>query len=271
MVANRATRLQGLRSRLWYSLSLIAILLGLAPRLALADETAAVYRVYWAGLPAGDIKLTLRDDPAGYRDEIQIRTEGLPRLVTKFSGSAASGGRLVADRLPQPGYYDAHYDLRKSKKKRLSMRFVSRAGALVADRGPDDTSSKPPLAENFRQTVVDPLSALTAIRDALRSGKHDAFTVPVYDGARRFDVKARVLPKKAGDHGLHLELTLAPIAGFKGETSEDGDPDAAPRPVDLMLSDDGRLMPLSMSVLLYYVPLAVQLTKWCAAGQPCEW
>ena len=271
MVANRAARPQGHRSRLWPSLSLMAMLLGVAPRLASADETAAVYRVYWAGLPAGDIKLTLRDDPSGYRDEIQVRTEGLPRLVTKFSGSAASGGKLVADRLPQPGYYDAHYDLRKSKKKRLSMRFVSRAGALVADRGPEDTSSKPPLDEKFRQNVVDPLSALTAIRDALRSGKHDTFTVPVYDGARRFDVKARVLPKKAGDQGLHLQLTLAPIAGFKGETSEDGDPDDAPRPVDLTLSDDGRLMPLSMSVSLYYMPLAVQLAKWCAAGQPCEW
>ena len=271
MVANHATRPQGHRCRLWCSLSLMAILLGLAPRLALADETSAIYRVYWAGLPAGDIKLTLRDDPSGYRDEIQIRTEGLPRLVTKFHGSAASGGRLVADRLPQPGYYDAHYDLRKGKHKRLSMRFISRAGVLVADRGPDDTSSKPPLAENFRQNVVDPLSALTAIRDALRGGKHDTFTVPVYDGARRFDVKARVLPKKAGGERMHLELTLAPIAGFKGETSEDGDPDDAPRPVELTMSDDGRLMPLSMGVSLYYMPLVVQLVKWCADGQPCEW
>jgi Protein of unknown function (DUF3108) len=249
----------------------MALLLGLTPRLASADEASAVYRVYWAGLPAGDIRLTLRDDPSGYRDEIQIRTEGLPRLVTKFHGSAASGGRLVADHLPQPGYYDAHYDLRKSKNKRLSMRFADRAGALVADRGPEDTSSKPPLAEKFRQNVVDPLSALTAIRDALRRGKRDAFTVPVYDGARRFDVRVRVLSKKQGDQGLHLELTLAPIAGFKGETSEDGDPDDAPRPVDLILSDDSRLMPLSMSVLLYYMPLTVQLAKWCAAGQPCEW
>jgi hypothetical protein len=42
-----------------------------------------------------------------------------------------------------------------------------------------------------------------------------------------------VLPKTEGDHVLHLRLTLSPIAGFKGETSEDGDPDNAPRLVDL--------------------------------------
>jgi len=84
-------------------------------------------------------------------------------------------------------------------------------------------------------------------------------------------VKVRVLPKKGADPALHLELTLAPIAGFKGETSEDGDPDDAPRPVDLTLSDDARLMPLSMSVSLYYLPLVVQLTRWCVATQPCGW
>ena len=80
-----------------------------------------------------------------------------------------------------------------------------------------------------------------------------------------------MLPKKAGEQDLHLELTLAPIAGFKGETSDDGDPDDAPRPVDLKLSDDARLMPLSIGVSLYYMPLVVQLAKWCQAGQPCDW
>jgi hypothetical protein len=249
----------------------VALALAAIPRIAAADESSALYSVYWAGLPAGDIKLTLRDDPAGYRDEIEIRTEGLPRFVTRFRGSAASGGRLVADRLPQPGYYDAHYDLRKGKNRRLSMRFVAHGGAAFAERGPEDTSKKPPLAEGFRQNVLDPLSALTAIRDALRRGNRGGFSVPVYDGARRFDVRVRVLPKKDADPVLHLELTLAPIAGFKGETSEDGDPDAAPRPVDLTLSDDARLMPLSMSVSLYYLPLVVQLAQWCGAGQPCEW
>jgi Protein of unknown function (DUF3108) len=248
-----------------------ALVLAALPRAVFAEESSALYRVYWAGLPAGDIKLTLRDQPAEYRDEIEIRTEGLPRLVTRFRGSAASGGKLVADHLPQPAYYDAHYDLRKGKNRRLSMRFVARSGAAVAERGPEDTSKKPPLAEGFRQNILDPLSALTAIRDALRRGNRGSLSVPVYDGARRFDVKVRVLPKKDGEQALHLELTLAPIAGFKGETSEDGDPDDAPRPVELTLSDDARLMPLSMNVSLYYLPLVVQLAKWCGAAQPCEW
>src|SRR5438105_7339665 len=115
-------------------LGAVAAALLVVPRIAAADESSALYRVYWAGLPAGDIKLTLRDDPAGYRDEIAIRTEGLPRLVTRFRGSAASGGKLVADHLPQPGYYEAHYDLRKGKNRRLSMRFLAHGAAALAER-----------------------------------------------------------------------------------------------------------------------------------------
>jgi hypothetical protein len=236
-----------------------------------ADETAALYRASWAGLPAGEIRLSLHNDAAAYRNEIAIRSEGLPRLMTHFRGTATSSGRLLPGKLPAPAGYEARYDLRKGRDRRLSMRFAAGPGAVVAERGPGDTSKKPQLAEGFRSNVLDPLSALTAVRDALRHGNRSAFTVPVYDGARRFDVLVRVLPKRGAEPALHLELTLKPIAGFKGEASDDGDPDTAPRPVALTVSDDQRLMPLAMSVSLYYLPLAVELSRWCDSASPCGW
>jgi hypothetical protein len=239
---------------------------------AQAGESAALYDAYWAGIPAGEIRLTLRDDAAAYRDEIVIKSDGLARLLTRFRGSAVSLGHFAAERLPAPLRYDATYDLRKGRDRRLSMAFAPRAGgALVAERGAADTSKKPPLAEPFRTNVLDPLSALAAIRLELRRGNRAPFTIPVYDGTRRFDASVRILPKRAGDAALHLALTLAPIAGFKGETSEDGDPDTAPRPVALTISDDERLMPLSMSVSLGYLPLVVELRRWCGDAAPCPW
>jgi hypothetical protein len=149
------------------------------------------------------------------------------------------------------------------------MRFAARNGAVVAERGADDTSRKPPLAERFRTNVLDPLSALTAIRVQLRRGSRGAFTIPVYDGARRFDVVARVLPARGGDRNIHVELNLAPIAGFKGETSDDGDPDNAPRPVALTLTDDARLLPISVSVRVFYLPLVIQLDRVCSDAKAC--
>jgi hypothetical protein len=249
--------------------TVVAALLLAGP--AQADEIAALYQAYWAGMPAGQIRLTLRENPGTYRNEIGIRSEGLPRVVTRFRATAVSEGKLATDRPPEPANFDAVYDLRKSRDKRLAMRFVTKTGAFFADRGPEDTSKKPPLAEEFRRNVIDPLSALAAIRHGIQHHKTE-FTVPVYDGARRFDVLVKVLPKEKGAEAyLPVGLTLRPIAGFKGETSDDGDPDTAPRPVALKFTDDTRLMPVSMTVSIFYLPLVVELTKWCEPGAVCGW
>jgi hypothetical protein len=105
---------------------------------------------------------------------------------------------------------------------------------------------------------------------APRRSADDSFTIPVYDGARRFDILGRILPKRdAGEGGVRAELTLRPIAGFKGETSEDGDPDTAPRKVDLVVTDDGRMMPLSITVPVFFMPLVVQFVQFCRSAEAC--
>jgi hypothetical protein len=238
-----------------------------------ADDVAAVYAASWAGLPAAQIRLTLTEDKGGYSSRIEITTEGLPALLSRFRATAVAEGRLAADRPVQPKHYDAIYDLRKRHNSHISMLFVDRAGALVAERGPEDTSRKPPLAEGFRRNAVDPLTAFERIRGALRALKQlpeGSFTVPVFDGARRFDILGRVLPSTdTADGTLRVELTLHPIAGFKGETSDDGDPDSAPRKVALTVTNDERMMPLSITVPVFYLPLLVRLDHFCGAADTC--
>jgi hypothetical protein len=154
------------------------------------------------------------------------------------------------------------------------MRFVARDGARIAERGPADTSRKPPLAAAFRRDAVDPLSACERIRQALRAALdagRERFTVPVYDGARRFDVLGRVLPKTgSGERIVTVALTLRPIAGFKGESSDDGDPDNAPRPARLTFTADARLLLLSVEVRVFYLPLVVRLDHFCPAASACR-
>jgi hypothetical protein len=249
-----------------FSLLAASIAAGSAAR---ADDTAALYTATWAGLPAAHIRLILHDGPDGYRNEISISSEGLPHLVTHFRGAATSEGRSSGGAV-RPARFDADYDLRKRKDRKLRMTFVVRNGAVFADRGPADTSRKPPLKEQFRRDVIDPLSVITAIRASLRRGE-TAFVVPVYDGARRFDAEVRVLPRDPQAPGVRLALLLHAIAGFKGDTSEDGDPDDAPRPVSLVLSDDGKLLPLEMSAKIWFLPLDVTLARICDAKLPCAW
>ena len=237
---------------------------------AQAEDLVALYEADWAGVPAADLRLSVHEGTDGYRNEMTIRTLGLARWVTRFHGDAVGAGRIVAGHLPKAVSFDARYDLRKRKNRILGMRFVTTGGATLAERTPDDTSRKPPLAAEFRRNVVDPLGALAAIRQQLREHPAAGFTIPVYDGARRFDAIAADPPKHENGT-LVLALTLKPIAGFKGETSEDGDPDDRPRPSTLTLSDDARLMPLSMTVPIYYLPLTVTLVRWCGAAKPCPW
>ena len=239
---------------------------------AAAEEIVAVYTAHWAGLPAAHIRLTLRDGIPGYRDQIDISTEGLPHLFTRFRATATAEGRLASNRSAEPLRYLAAYDLRKRRDSRISMQFVRGVGGLIAERGPDDTSRKPPLAERFRYDAIDPLSALERIRAALRTARPGGrFSIPVYDGARRFDVVGQMLPRPQASEGtLRAELTLRPIAGFKGETSEDGDPDDAPRKVELTVTDDARMVPLTITVPVFFMPLVVQFQRLCAASDPCS-
>jgi hypothetical protein len=248
----------------------VALSFFLAAPAARAEDAAACYDASWAGVPAAELRLAVHDGPDGYRNEIEIRTLGLARWATKFNGNATGAGRLAAEHLPAPQTYDAHYDLRKRKHRILNLHFVQENGALVAERQPDDTSRKPPLDEKYRRDVLDPLAVLAAIRQRLKEHRDAGFTIPAYDDARRFDVVTRAPPRR--ENGvIHLALTLHAIAGFKGESSDDGDPDDAPRPVALTLSDDGRLMPLKMRVPIWYLPLSVSLERVCSVDQPCTW
>jgi hypothetical protein len=222
---------------------------------------SAIYEATWAGLPAARIRLVLRDGVRRYDDEIAIETLGLPRLFTRFRGTAVAEGRRGSSIPAIPWAYDAIYDLRKQRNSHISMRFVTSGGALVVERGPGDTSDKPPLARQFRTNAVDPLSALERIRDAIAAAraKGGSFTVPVYDGARRFDVIGHILPQDGARPGtLRLDLILRPIAGFKNRPGA-SDPENALRTVKLVVTDDERLMPVWLSVPIWYLPLTVRL------------
>jgi Protein of unknown function (DUF3108) len=237
-----------------------------------AEDLVAVYTAYWAGLPAAEIRLRLSEDASAYHDQVEIQTEGLPALLSRFRATASAQGRLASGEPARPEHYDAIYDLRKRQNSRVSMHFVVRAGAVIAERGPQDTSHKPPLAEGFRKDAVDPVTAIERLRGALRVQRrlsNASFDVPVYDGARRFDIVGRILPKPESEDGvLRVELTLRPIAGFKGESSEDGDPDSAPRKVELTVTDDERIIPLSIIVPVFFLPLVVRFDHLCAQSCP---
>lgn len=235
-------------------------------------EIVVGYSAEWAGLPAANIALALNDTPASYSSEMRIASIGVPHWITHFRSDVVARGALDASGAVHPGAYDALYDLRKRKDRRISLRYIKRADTAVVERGAADTSHKPQLPERFRANVVDPLSAIAEIRHhllALRPRPGTRFTVAVYDGARRFDVLAEVQPLESRNRAIRLRLNLVPIAGFKGETSEDGDPDSAPRPVDVEFTDDWRLLPTYLRVSIAWLPFVVHFERLCGDLNEC--
>lgn len=227
---------------------------------ACAEAIEARYVATWAGLPAGEITMRIEDDGTRYRGRLDMRTEGLPRWLTRFKGTAISEGSLAADGTAHPQRYDALYDLRKRKNKHNALRFVAKAGAVVAERGPGDTSKKPPIEERFRRGVVDPLTALVAVRHRLRTGQLGTdghFVVPVFDGSRRFDAEGSAQRR---DGRIHVALLLKPIAGFRDDKpDEDEDPEDSPRTVTVELTDDAKLLPVRLEVSIGWLPAVVRL------------
>ena len=243
---------------------------------AIAEEAPVLhFTASWAGMPAAEIDVALTGDATHYRDEIDISSQGLPGLFTNFHGDASSEGTLTEAGGATPARYDALYTLRRRRDKRIALRVVDQDGARLTVRAPEDTSSKPPLAEPYRRNVLDPIAALAAMRQYLATHPHQpgqGFTLPVFDGARRYDIVGRIVaPEDPPETGPEIQmiLSLRPIAGFKGETSEDGDPDNAPRDVEVHFSDDARLLPLYLRVHIAYLPLVVRFEKLCPALKAC--
>jgi hypothetical protein len=241
---------------------------------ARGDNLVADYTAYWAGVPAAQIHLQLGGDGRTYRDVIEIRTLGLAGLITHFRARAEAEGRLAPGHAAEPQHYDARYDLRKWRDSRVGMRFVARDGGVTAERTADDTSRKALLDERYRRGIVDPLTALERVRAEIAGKKavtEAAFVVPVYDGTRRFDVVGHILPEAQQTAGvLRVALDLQPIAGFKGMAKNDGDPDDAPRPVAVTLSDDARRLPIAVSLRVFYLPLVIRLDRVCSGAAACR-
>ncbi len=275
MIRLTGTRTRGPRGREWArSIGVVALLLLATPfprAAAEAADIAAFYRVTWAGLPAGEIRLSFHQNGSDYRDDIAIASQGLAHWLTKFRADAFAEGRLAIEGTALPSRYDARYDLRKRHDSRVTLQYVERDGGLIAERGAADTSRKPPLAEPYRRNTLDPLSALAVVRHELRLNRvaDRQSVVPAFDGARRFDIAVTVIASSSQDHLIRLRLTLHPIAGFKGEAGEDGDADSAPRPVDIAFTDDDALLPVSLKVSIGYLPLEVRLDHVCDSFQTC--
>ena len=143
----------------------------------------------------------------------------------------------------------------------------------LTKRGKPDQSKVP---EALRKDVVDPLTAFLRIRQHAAERPEVSFLAQVFDGRRRYELTARVTGREqamvAGRDQpvIRLALTLAFVAGSNPDDLEDVAVDDDRLELELLLSDDERLLPLSMTMLNGILTASIELLQDCSGAAGCQ-
>lgn len=188
-----------------------------------AQTVDAIYEVSLAGLPIGTATLAGKFDPDAYRLEVRIKLSGLAGLITNGKGAGVSTGSAASGKITP-----ATYALSSSGSSgNMLVRMALNQGNVEAvEITPplEPKADRVPLLDEHRRAIVDPISALLLpqpARGAPVDGAACNRTLPVFDGAGRFDInlsyagsKNVAVPGYAGPV-LICSARYVPIAGHR--------------------------------------------------------
>jgi hypothetical protein len=276
----RSLRMSGRVARATIALVSVLIVLALAASLGRAAGQESLdlrYGLYWAGFQIATLKLQHEVASDGYDAKLVIETVGLlDKLVnyrarTLAEGELGPGGRLL------PVNFSTEYSSRK-KQRRALVTFDPASGDVldvqISKRGKPDTSKVP---EALQRDVVDPLTAFLRVRDQAAAARPGVpFRTQVFDGRRRYDLEARLLGHELATVAgrdqavIRLAMTLAFVAGSNPDDIEDVAVDDDRIELELLLSDDDRLLPLEMRLLNGVLSASVELLQDCSGAAGCQ-
>ncbi|NIX75213.1 DUF3108 domain-containing protein [Microvirga terricola] len=172
-----------------------------------AQTLKADYDISLAGLPLGKADLSSTFDGPKYKMQAGVKLSGLAKMLTGGKGAATASGAILGPQ-PQPATFAV--TSRSSSDQRTVRMGLDNGNVAAVEIVPpiDEKPDRVPVKEDHKKGVVDPVSAL--LMPALATGSlTDAAncnrTIPVFDGAARFDV---VLS--------YAETKKADLPGYKG-------------------------------------------------------
>lgn len=255
------------------------IALALVASLPRAAEEAPLdlrYALHWAGFQIATLKLQHSLAPSGYDAKLVIESVGLIERLVRYRAKTLAQGELGPDGRLLPAAFSTEY---RSRKKARSARvsFDAASGDVVevalTKRGEPDQSKVP---EALRKAVVDPLTAFLHIRQHVAERPDEPFLAQVFDGRRRYELAARVTGRERATVAgrdrpvIRLALTLAYVAGANPDDLEDLAVDDDRLELELLLSDDERLLPLGMTMLNGILAASIELLQDCSGAAGCQ-
>ncbi len=165
-------------------------LAGLAafPSAGLAAGLQADYGIWLAGLPIGTADVKSSFDGERYTISLQARFTGLAGMITGGKGAANASGQVSGTRVVPSAFAIVSRNSKESRSVRMGLRSGS-VSAVSIEPPIDDKPDRVPVEEAHKRGVVDPVSALIMpAKGSATDPDNCNRTIPVFDGASRFDV-----------------------------------------------------------------------------------
>jgi Protein of unknown function (DUF3108) len=236
------------------------------------------YRFTWAGVPIAMFRLRHVTNAVLYQTELGIETTGLAdQLFGYRSVSRATGAYEPPDRFTASRFRADSRSYRKSR--RILVRFDPKTGDVIdldmTRNGEPDRSKVP---EALQKGVIDPLTALIELRHRLAAPESAAagYTAAVFDGRRRFKLKARTIGRGQAEIAgrtqpvIEVEVRLKWLAGSNQDEMEPAQAGDDTLRLELLLSDDDRLIPLRLTTLDSLFTAKAEIVPECLGPQGCE-
>ncbi len=181
-------------SRLHAGIVASVVLGGALAAPAAAATVSLSYVVYFSFVPALDVTTSI--ETSGDRYHVQARVEPQPWIswALPWIANSEAKGRMGADGVITPESYRSEGTW-GTRKREMAFTFAEDGALKLGPEPPKPEEGREAVPEDLLKRVLDPVSAVMAMLDPARPGKPGcAPVVPVYDGRRRFDIRAERQP-----------------------------------------------------------------------------
>lgn len=243
---------------------------------AIAQDMAALsgqserlaYNLKIGGLHVADFLASFDEDDSRYRTTLTMKTRGMARWFQDFYAELEGEGRIVIESGTGPTLVPKQFDRAwaaeeiaasltiaydpltglASTEERM---FNPQTGKNLTFEDMDwnqDRDPPPPVPDDMRVGVFDPMAAFVAARGQIHHKRQSAFRVPIYDGRRRYDLVGEAEPMRSfwiGGEDVNLIPVVArvdPVFGFDRERSETMQDSEG----TIYFSSDGRFIPVQV-------------------------
>lgn len=166
-------------------LLLAAALFAVSP--AAAQTLDVDYRITLAGLTIGNATLQAMSQGDRYGVEVNAQLTGVVGMLSGGRGAARSSGSLNGSRPVPSTYAVTSSNGRQSRSIRMAL-VGGDVRVSAIDPPLEEAPDRVPVSETHRRGIVDPVSALLMPMAGTGGGNPCARTIPVFDGAARFDI-----------------------------------------------------------------------------------